>query len=88
MTNVIGTQSFWVSQIIGGCESERVEVQAIISETPQSPITSNIRYCVNSEAVALTAIGDSLVWYTSAVGGNGLDMIVPSTDTILSLIHI
>ena len=53
-----------------------------VADQPAAPITSALRYCQNDSATALTAIGDSLLWYTSAIGGIGSATIVPSTETV------
>ncbi|SEG12916.1 gliding motility-associated C-terminal domain-containing protein [Halpernia humi] len=71
-TSVAGTFSFWVSQVVNGCESPRSEIKVLIKATPSAPIVSSpINYCQNSAASALTATGTNLLWYTSATGGTG-----------------
>ena len=71
-TSVAGTFSFWVSQVVNGCESPRSEIKVLIKATPSAPtVSSPLNYCQNSVATSLTATGTNLLWYTSATGGTG-----------------
>jgi len=82
-TTIAGTQIFWVSQMLNGCESERVSISVIIEELSNRPIVEDISYCQNEEAVALTAIGTNLLWYEAATGGIGTDIApIPSTSAV------
>jgi len=40
------------------CESERSEIEVIVSENPLAPTVSDITYCVEDPVVALTATAD------------------------------
>jgi hypothetical protein len=43
-----------------------------VNSAPSAPtVTSPVTYCQNTSASALTATGNSLLWYTSATGGTG-----------------
>lgn len=45
-------------------------------------VNSPVIYCQNDTALALTAIGENLLWYASAFGGTGsLSAIIPDTET-------
>ena len=48
-----------------------------------APIVSNVKYCQNDAAVALTAIGPNLKWYTASTGGVGSSTApIPVTTAI------
>lgn len=67
-----GTFDYYVSQTINGCESPRANIQIIIFSPTASPVVSSpVTYCQNSAVSALSATGNSLLWYTSAAGGVG-----------------
>jgi hypothetical protein len=71
-TTTVGTTSYWVSQSLNGCESDRVKIDVTVNARPAVPTaTTPIVYCQNTTASALTAIGTSLKWYTAATGGTG-----------------
>jgi hypothetical protein len=38
---------------------------------PAPPTVGDIKYCLNDRSVPLTAVGDSLIWYTIGTGGVG-----------------
>ena len=63
--------TYFVSQVVNGCESSRVGINVVvrsISSAPGVP-ASTIMYCQNETPAALTASGASLAWYGSASGG-------------------
>gem|GEM_PF-6922223 len=79
-TAVAGTTVWYVSQSTNGCESDRVPVTVVVKQRPQMPVVHDVKYCQNDIAVQLTALGQSLRWYTTAVGGLGATTgPVPST---------
>lgn len=82
MVDVIGIQSFWVSQIIDGCESDRAMLQVTIDSIPPTPIVSDINYFLNATAVPLTAIGNQLLWYTDTNEAGTPTGPTPATDRI------
>lgn len=50
---------------------------------PNPPIATNVSYCQNATATALTATGVNLKWYTTASGGIGSGtVVIPSTATV------
>jgi len=76
-TAAIGTITYYVSQSVGTCESPRsaivVNVAAPVCTTPAPTVVSPVNYTVGAtNAVALTATGTALKWYTSATGGTAL----------------
>ena len=82
-TTTVGSSAFYVSQTNNGCESPRAAITININITPSAPIvTSNVNYCQNATAMALTATGSNLLWYTVATGGTGSPTApTPSTTT-------
>ncbi|MBB3838791.1 hypothetical protein FHS57_002797 [Runella defluvii] len=82
-TTTVGTTSYWVSQTVSSCESNRTKIDVIVSSTPPPPsVTTPVNYCQNQTAVALTATGSNLLWYTAATGGTGnATAPTPSTTT-------
>lgn len=65
-SEVSGTFTWFVSQTIDGCESERAAVTVIIKPTPLAPDTTlNIYYHLNDTALPLAASGIALNWYDS-----------------------
>jgi hypothetical protein len=85
-TATTGTTTYYVSQTSGtsGCESGRIAIVVTVNPLPTAPtVTTPINYCMGSSAVALTATGTSLLWYTSATGGSGSSTApTPSTATV------
>lgn len=84
-----GTTSYYVTQSASGCESPRAVINVTITTVPAAPTaTSPVTYCQNTAAVALTATGTNLLWYTVATGGTGSSTApVPSTATAGSTIY-
>jgi gliding motility-associated-like protein len=80
-----GNYNITVRNNLNGCTSGPL-VQAINNVPPPPPapaVTSPVNYCLNANAVALTATGTNLLWYGSAAGGTGsLNAPVPSTNTL------
>jgi gliding motility-associated-like protein len=74
-SSILGTTNYYVSQTnIAGCESPRSLLSVVINSTPTTPIVSNVTYCQGINTSSLTASftpGNSLLWYTQAVGGVG-----------------
>lgn len=82
-TAIAGTTSYYVSQSFNGCaESARSQIDVIVSSTlsPAMPVVSSpISYKKDSVAIALTATGSNLTWYT---GGTSSSVApIPSTVT-------
>lgn len=64
-----------------GCESDALEIP-LLNNTVSPPTTFNIDYCQHTAASALSAIGNSLRWYSDAEGGTGTT-IAPTPSTSL-----
>lgn len=74
--------SYYVTQTVSGCTSNRSEIIVNINASPNPPSVTNINYCQNATTAQLTAIGTSLKWYTSATGGTGVSTApTPSSST-------
>ncbi|AEI48431.1 Ig-like domain-containing protein [Runella slithyformis] len=70
ITTAVGTQLFYVSQTVNGCEGNRTLITVNVVETPAPTVTqSTINYCQGDVASALSANGSNLRWYTVASGG-------------------
>lgn len=81
-----GVTTYYVSQKnSSNCESTRTPITVTINATPSLPTVTNISYCQNATAIALTASaasGNTLNWYFSNVGGTPTSSIIPSTTTV------
>ena len=90
-TAVVGVTSYFVSQTLtaSGCEGPKTEITVTVNGvpvTPDPPVVSDISYCQNETALALTATASSnctLNWYTTATGGTSTATPpTPSTATV------
>ena len=86
-TSTASATSYYVSQKdANGFESEREEIIVTIFALPEAPTASDINYCINETATALTATaatGNTLQWYTEAIGGTASATApTPSTTTV------
>ncbi|WP_247237021.1 T9SS type A sorting domain-containing protein [Telluribacter sp. SYSU D00476] len=75
-----GVTSYYVSQTVNGCESDRVEIKVRINTTPLPTVSTREEYCQNATATPLAAQGDNLKWYTVATGGTA-SLIAPTPST-------
>ncbi len=80
VTTTAGVTSYYVSQTLNGCESERTKVTVTVKPVPVPPTVTALSVCEGSPASVLTATGTSLRWYTAATGGTG-SSTAPSTNT-------
>lgn len=89
VTTAAGNTIYYVSQTTTGCESPRASITVTVNATPSAPVvTASVNYCQNAAAVALTATGTNLKWYTSATGGTGSSTApTPVTTTAGSTIY-
>ncbi|MBB6611285.1 hypothetical protein H7F15_09575 [Pontibacter sp. Tf4] len=80
--------TYTVTQTVNGCTSAPGSGVAAPGTTPNAPGTSPVSYCVGETAVALTATGTNLLWYTAPTGGEGSATApVPSTATATTLTY-
>ena len=82
-TAAAGSTNYYVTQTATGCESPRALITVNVTAIPAAPVvTSPVTYCQNAVAVALTATGTNLLWYTVATGGTGTATApIPQTAT-------
>lgn len=79
-TSTVGTSSYFVTQTLNSCESNRAEIKVTVGTKTNAPTASNVDYCQDQTALPLTANGNNLLWYTSASGGEGSTTApIPST---------
>lgn len=78
-----GDTTFYVSQTVNGCESDRDSIVVTINPQPNRPVGNDDSLCQLTTATALTATGTNLQWYDTAVGGTPLTgtPIPSTTDT-------
>ncbi|HMO63442.1 MAG TPA: gliding motility-associated C-terminal domain-containing protein [Ferruginibacter sp.] len=78
-----GTTTYYVTQTTACGESERAVVTVVVNAGTTVPAVTNPgTYCQNENAVSLAAnaTGTSLLWYTTAAGGQG-SAIAPTPST-------
>jgi gliding motility-associated-like protein len=82
-TLTAGTTSYFVSSKIGNCEGPRTEIKVVITATPAAatPTPNLITYCTNNIAIALTATGNNLLWYTATGTVGSTTAPTPQTVT-------
>ena len=85
-TAVPGVFQWYVTEVgaVGGCESPRVVQNVYVKAKPLPPVTlhSSYVYCQgDSTAVQLTAVGDSLKWYTTPTIGGVYSFTAPTPQT-------
>ncbi len=64
-----GETSYYVSQLVKGCEGDRAPIKVTVRATPLPGVDALKEYCQNAGAQPLTASGDNLRWYNAASGG-------------------
>jgi gliding motility-associated-like protein len=78
-TDKAGTQMYYVSQTLNGCESDRIAINIIVNRAPEAPHTDDyVEYYYNDYATALSAYGENLAWYDT--NGNMLS-VAPTPQT-------
>jgi len=80
-TATVGSKSYYVSQSVSGCESNRSTITVNTTALPAAPtVTTPVNYTQGATATALTATGTSLKWYSVATAGSALSSApIPST---------
>ncbi len=81
-TSSSGTTKYYVSQTSNSsnCESVRAFIVVTINPLPNSPIVSNVNYCLNDNTSSLTASvlsGNTLNWYGTNQTGGTSSLISP-----------
>ncbi|ODS84399.1 MAG: hypothetical protein ABS46_03840 [Cytophagaceae bacterium SCN 52-12] len=88
VTTASGTQNYYVTQSVEGCESPRANIKMEVKALPAAPsITATVDLChqaTSSTPLTATATGtNTLKWYNAATGGNALASApVPATSTV------
>ncbi|WP_051313482.1 glycosyl hydrolase family 8 [Sporocytophaga myxococcoides] len=80
-TSTAGTQSYYVSQTSGNCESPRALITVTVNQTAVPAVTSQVNYCQGASAAQLTATGTSLKWYLAATNGTSSTTAPTPTTT-------
>jgi hypothetical protein len=75
-TLVNGT-TYFVSQTINGCESQRSSVIAIVNTTPTPSGSSIQSFCDSAFVGDLLAVGSQINWYLTPTGGTALPNSTP-----------
>eukprot|EP01012_Entosiphon_sulcatum_P043311 TRINITY_DN57579_c0_g1_i1.p1 TRINITY_DN57579_c0_g1~~TRINITY_DN57579_c0_g1_i1.p1 ORF type:complete len:829 (-),score=47.23 TRINITY_DN57579_c0_g1_i1:40-2526(-) len=78
-TTSVTQDTFYVAQIINGCESEKRTMVVYRSSAKPAPplVTTPLYFCENDEAQPLTATGNQLKWYYDPIGG--IPSLIPPT---------
>ncbi|GAB3910950.1 hypothetical protein GCM10028803_51300 [Larkinella knui] len=84
-TSTTGTTSFFVTQTVNGCESDRSKLDFTVNPLPVKPVITPVDpYCQGESAVELKAVGTAIKWYDAA--GVVIPTPTPSTATSGSLV--
>ena len=80
--SVPGVTTYYATQTgTNGCESPRVPVQVNVKQTPPPPLVEEVQLCEKGPALALSANGQSTLYYTVPTGGNPVSIPpIPATD--------
>ena len=81
-TLVVDGMTYFVSQTINGCESERIAIQVSIIETV-APTGATVQTFCDTQVLTLAdfvVTGTDLLFYDSAVGGNLIPVTTPLID--------
>jgi gliding motility-associated-like protein len=83
ITTIANSYSYWVSQIVNECESDRVPLTYSVKSIPPEPTISQINpICLNAPPPNLATLvnGNMLKWYAASTGGIG-SVGVPTAST-------
>lgn len=74
--SAVGTTSYYVSQTVGGLESERAEIVVTVSNIPTAPTADAIQWFCSGSTIAnlqaTGATGTTIEWYAASTGGTAL----------------
>lgn len=80
------SSTYYVSQILNGCESPRTALTTTITPTPSTPVVvSTVQLCPNEVTNPLTASynsGNTLLWYSASTGGTSTSN-APTPSTLV-----
>src|SRR5690606_39814785 len=75
---VLATGTYYVTQTINGCESDRLAVEITVNPTPEAPVAEAQEFCEGATVADLVAEGTESKWYDAE------DATTPLTeDTVL-----
>lgn len=89
VTDKAGTTSYWVSQTLEGCESDRAEITVTINPLPEIAITADEGMICKGNTATLTATGaTTYVWYKGEeeIGSGASIEVSPETTTTYNVI--
>ncbi len=69
--------TYYASQTVSGCTSDRLAVNATIVNTAVPTGSANQLVCPSSNVANLVAVGTAIQWYTTASGGTALPTSTP-----------
>jgi gliding motility-associated-like protein len=74
--------TYQVTAQIGTCVSGAATTTVVVNPGTPAPVAIGATYCQDETAVALTATGQDIIWYTLPTGGTGSPTApIPSTTT-------
>jgi gliding motility-associated-like protein len=73
-TNVAGTQMYYVTQTVLGCESPRASITIKTNPKPLPPVVTDsaILICQGTPSLTLSAQGQGVLWYNQPATGIGI----------------
>ncbi len=82
ITTVLTTRTYYVTQTINGCESEKLEIDVTVNAPPVAPVANSPQSFFNSATVAdlTTTSGTGIKWYAAASGGSPLSSSTALVD--------
>ncbi len=79
-SDVLSSNTYYVSQTLNGCESARTAVTVTINTTA-APTAADQSFCNSALVANLTATGTNLSWYLASTGGSALSPSTSLTST-------
>ncbi|MFL5753493.1 MAG: PKD domain-containing protein [Bacteroidia bacterium] len=81
----VATATITVTPTVNTCAGTPFNYTITINPTPSAPLTTNLTYCKNASALALTAIaGGSLNWYGTFMTGGTPSAAAPIPSTVVA----
>ena len=77
---LVDGQTYYVSQTVNSCDSERTAVTVKVNTIPTAPTAVAQSLCIGSKLSDLVATGSSLQWYDAPTVGNLLDLTTQLVD--------
>jgi len=72
--------TYLVASKVSDCESDRVQVRTVLTGPAVPTAAENQEFCPGAKVSELSATGQNILWYASAIGGSPLDPETPLTD--------